>query len=89
MHSPLKSGQFISCFNDAVSETLNVIALENERTPPCRPRDKRLIPKFHPVVAVAALAIADSLSLSATVSSLVSKVQVPVMSEMKQKVLKN
>ena len=79
------SEQFISCFNDAVSETLNVIALENERTPPCRPRDKRLIPKFHPVAA----AIADSLSLSATVSSLVSKVEVPVMSEMKQKVLKN
>ena len=53
-----------------MSEALNVIALENERTPtPCRPRDKRLIPKFHPVAAEAGsgrLSSAASLSLSAT-----------------------
>ena len=40
-----------------MDEALNVIALENERTPtPCRPRDKRLIPKFHPVAAAMAIA---------------------------------
>ena len=56
-----------------MDEALNVIALENERTPtPCRPRDKRLIPKFHPVAAAIASSssAAASLSLSATVSSL-------------------
>ena len=58
-------------FADAMDEALNVIALENERTPtPCRPRDKRLIPKFHPVAAAIAYSSAASLSLSATVSSL-------------------